>query len=549
MFAENGLSTRDDLGELLLDVLYSDRNVVLRWGDSSMTFAEMQGQVLRLASALCREVAMPVAICVHPGFGLVVSLVAVLWRCLAFVPLDPTYPPSRLQFILDDSEAKILISQREILKSLSQHVRMMASLLIDSSGGLEEKPVDSVDVMDANLEESVAATSACKAYIIYTSGSTGVPKGVMVSRQNFANVLISFKQLLEERLCSEESFQKQRIRWIAHTTICFDIALLELFLPLILEFSTLVTLEILDRSISQSGERFKQHLEQLDCHDRTASGPVTTVLQATPSSFQILRSAGWRPHQNHLLLCGGEPFPMWLTQWTQTAIYNVYGPTETTIWSLVHRVEVKQSLGPGAPGVSIGKAIRNTTVQLDTSETGGTERYERYGHGRHGIGELVIGGLGVSLGYWKQLELTKSRFFATDGVRYFRTGDLVLEIQDETDVEKAKATGVQLGKLFCLGRLDQQVKLNGFRIELGEIETLLQSLEEIQEAAVEVRSNHSNAKVLVAYVVWNPKIQTETMTLRKHLLQDLPDYMLPQHFVNLQRLPTTLNGQLVVFWR
>ena len=571
--AENGLSTaRDDLGELLLGVLHSERNVVLRCGDRSMTFAEMQRQVLRLASALCGEVEMSVAICVHPGFGLVVSLVAVLWRGLAFVPLDPSYPPSRLQLILEDSEAEILISQREILESLSilsQNVTTMASFLIDSSGALEETP----EKVDANWESAMsAAASACKAYIIYTSGSTGVPKGVMVSRQNFANVLLSFKQLLEER-CSEESFQ-QRIRWIAHTTICFDIALLELFLPLILEFSNpySVTLEILDRSISQSGDRFKHHLDHLEHFDGDSTAPVTTVLQATPSSFQILRSAGWRPHQNHFLLCGGEPFPIWLTQLTAEipqGLYNVYGPTETTIWSLVHQVEEKR-LGAQVPlevplGVPIGKAIRNTTLQLDTSvETGGMD--ERYEHGPHGIrGELVIGGLGVSLGYWKQPELTKSRFFATDGVRYFRTGDLILEIQDETDVENAKATGVQLGKLFCLGRLDHQVKLNGFRIELGEIETLLQSLEEIQDAAVQVRSNRSNTvtKVLVAYVVWNQQIEMihethethesshETLVTlaRRKLLQHLPDYMLPQHFVKLQGLPTTLNGRLVVFWR
>eukprot|EP00438_Fugacium_kawagutii_P000824 Skav235109 [mRNA] locus=scaffold711:286088:290602:+ [translate_table: standard] len=482
-----------------------------------MSFAELQQHVLRLATAVGRN--RCVAICCHRNLGLVVSILAVLWRKSTFVPLDPRYPASRLRFMLEDSEAAMLVTQQDILEAVPELGQVLVKLLIDSTGELVHSS-DALNQMgDAIVGPSVPPSAA---YVIYTSGSTGVPKGVMVSRRNLANVLISFKELLQGRLSAQR--RGRLIRWMAHTTISFDIALLELLLPLIGDFGDLV-LEILDQSTTQIGEHFKNHLESPEAQS-------ITVLQATPSTFTVLRSAGWTPSENSLLLCGGEIFPVWLTANPCSAeIYNVYGPTETTIWSLVHRLEPGEKTS--RLGVPIGQAIRGTTVQLDTETVEKSDETSASGE----LGELVIGGEGVSLGYWKRPELTSSRFFEADGVRYFRTGDLIQQIKDGP-------TGTT--KLFCLGRLDEQVKLNGFRIELGEIEMLLNSMDEIQQSAVEVRCNSLNVKVLVAYVVW--KTETEQVTrnhdtvmfLRKHL----PDHMLPQHFVSLKSLPTTLNGKV-----
>ena len=489
---------KKDLDELLVTILsrHEDLPKPLLWHSdhSPMSLAELQQNVFTLASALKGP---RVAILMHRSFALAVSLLAVLWSKRAFVPLDPTFPQKRLEFILEDSETSLLILSNEeesILEAIPASHSVRHSVLLDSRGALLTSPQTLVEA-----EKTDADTQA--AYIIYTSGSTGVPKGVAISRANLCNVLVHFKQTLEV----SESARP----WIAHTTICFDIALLEFFLPLITDSA----LEIIDASVSRNGIAFKALLEKYKGN---------FALQATPSTFNLLRSVGWTPEANSLLFCGGEPFPPWLCE-VSSQVYNVYGPTETTIWSTNFHSKGFRPLP--RLGVPIGSPIRNTSIFLEKiSKT---------------QGELIIGGAGVSLGYWKRPELTEERFFEDLEGRHFRTGDSVVEVQTK---EKEQEQETQETLLFCIGRKDEQVKLNGFRIELGEIETLLHHVEGVRQAAVQVKCNMVNMKVLVAYIVWKAEIKVDEVM--RFLKKQLPDYMLPQHIVTLQNLPMTLNGPL-----
>ncbi|CAJ1350765.1 unnamed protein product [Effrenium voratum] len=459
----------DELHGILVEMETS--KATLQHQESMMTMAEVSKKVARLSGLLgCSRFSDSalVGLCVDRNFALVVGLLGILRAGCAFLPLDPGHPVKRLQFVLEDSGAPAVISQPDI----GQVFGSREVLLVDDWGELLQ--------LEAPVAFSMVRSE--RAYVIYTSGSTGRPKGVSVSRRNLHNALCSFRGILGD--LSDK-------RWVAHTTLCFDISLLELLLPLWAG----CTLDIADASAAQDG--LKARLEP------------GGVLQATPSAFALLRAGGWAP--SGLLLCGGEPFPPWLAKSCGAAeVFNVYGPTEATIWCSSHRVREERQ-------VPIGKPIRNTSLWIDGDGTG-----------KDGVeGELIIGGAGVALGYWNRPELTSARFFESSGHRCFRSGDRV--------VRKG-------GELFCLGRLDEQVKLNGFRIELGEIEALLGS--EGMQAAVQVRRNLKDIPVLVAYIV-SETLETSTLQEVRGLLgQHLPEYMLPQHVVRLQRLPVNPNGKL-----
>jgi len=336
-------------------------------------------------------------------------------------------------------------------------------------------------------------------YVIYTSGSTGRPKGVAVTHRSLVNLL--------ESMGREPGFTATDAL-LSVTTLSFDIAALELYLPLI------------------KGGRvvLANHEETLDGRlliKRLASSKAT-VMQATPSTWRLLLEAGWQGTAGLKVLCGGEALSRDLANHLlqrAAEVWNVYGPTETTVWSTVDRVE------PGDGPITIGRPIANTQLWVLDAHLLPVPT------GVHG--DLFIGGVGLAQGYWNRPDLTDDRFlsdpFSRDGSgRLYRTGDLARRLAD--------------GRVECLGRIDHQIKLRGFRIELGEIETCIRRHRSVREVVVIAR-NDGDDNYLAAYLIAEsqPELPEQLGAL---LHARLPDYMVPKAFVSLDRLPMTPNGKI-----
>jgi amino acid adenylation domain-containing protein len=338
------------------------------------------------------------------------------------------------------------------------------------------------------------------AYVIYTSGSSGRPKGVMVRQRSVVNFLNSMNRELE---MSEEDIV------LAITTLSFDIAGLELLLPLVAGGRVVIA----DRESGYDGRLLGEELER--------SG--ATMMQATPASWRLVREAGWlKKKRLKKILCGGEALSEELGRELEQSAeqaWNLYGPTETTIWS------TEQKLGSGR-GVRIGRAIANTQVYV----------VERCGQlaPLGVVGELWIGGEGVARGYVGRAEMTAEKFVPDGfsggwGERLYRTGDLV------------RWSG---GELEYVGRMDGQVKVRGFRIELGEIEEVLNGHAGVREAVVTVGEDKRGEKRLVAYVVEREAGTAEGKQLREYLGSKLPEYMVPNAYVKLTGMPLTSSGKI-----
>jgi acyl-coenzyme A synthetase/AMP-(fatty) acid ligase/aryl carrier-like protein len=336
------------------------------------------------------------------------------------------------------------------------------------------------------------------AYVIFTSGSTGRPKGVQVPHRGLVNFLAA---MARPGLAAGGTL-------LSVTTLSFDIAALELFLPLISGGRVV----LVPREVAGDGVRLAAELERC--------GAV--AMQATPATWRLLFEAGWRGRPRLSALCGGEALPRDLAERLRActaAALNLYGPTETTVWSAVH--EIRREPGP----VPVGRPIANTEIHLAD---------RRGAPAPVGVcGELLIGGTGVARGYAGRPDLTAERFVpdpfsGRPGSRLYRTGDLARRLAD--------------GAVEYLGRADQQVKVRGFRIELEEIEIVLRSHPAVRQAVVDVRGGVEDRR-LVAYVVAAGK-PADPETLRSFLASRLPDYMVPWVLVSLDELPLTLNGKV-----
>ncbi len=479
------------------------QRTALRYGDSQLSYLELDQRSNRLARALrARGIRRGerVGLCVARGADMVVSLLAVLKAGGTYVPLDPGFPQARLAYYAEDARLALLITETTIGTAPTAWRSDAAErvLLIDRDSAW---PQESAEPLAPSARDAVGEDPA---YIIYTSGSTGKPKGVCVPHRAVANFLASMQR--EPGIVAHD-------RLAAVTTLSFDIAVLELLLPLTIGAQVVVV----PRDTAMDGNLLRALLE--------TSG--ATVMQATPGMWRMLLDTDWQGGPAFKALVGGESCPPDLAHALLTRcgeLWNMYGPTETTVWSTVWRVDRAQVT---QRGMSIGRPIANTGVWIVD------ERMQACPIGVPG--EICIGGSGVAIGYLDRPELTADRFVAdpfsgVDGARLYRTGDRGRWRND--------------GLLEHLGRLDFQVKVRGYRIELGEIESGCNEVAGVAHSVVMAREDHPGDVRLVAYLTLTPGMSFDEAALRAHLRGRLPEYMLPQHVLVLDAMPLLPNGKV-----
>jgi len=421
--------------------------------DNFLTYQELNRQANQLAHYLqTKQVGTQtlVGICTTRSLAMVVGLLAILKAGCAYVPLDPAYPEERLAFMIEDAQLSLLLTESEVLSVLPDSADVIC---IDSDRAIALCP-------ETNLNTTVTPENL--AYTIYTSGSTGKPKGVQILHSAVVNFLTSMSHT--PGMCAQDVE-------LAITTISFNIAALE-YLPL----SVGASVVIVSQEIVSDAAQLLKVLAQSDA----------TIMQATPATWRLLLSAGWQGNSGLKILCGGEAMSRNLADQLlkrAATVWNMYGPTETTIWSSVHQVQA------GNKPVPIGKPIANTQIYLvEPVQPGEPLKLVPVGE----AGELLIGGVGLARGYLNRPDLTAERFipnpFSNEpSARLYRTGDLARYLPD--------------GTLNYIGRIDHQVKIRGFRIELGDIEAALYQHPSIKEAVVVAREDIPGDKRLVAYLV------------------------------------------------
>ncbi|AFY35840.1 amino acid adenylation domain-containing protein [Calothrix sp. PCC 7507] len=446
-----------------------------------------------------------VGICVERSLSMLIGLLAILKAGGAYVPLDPSYPWDRLAFMLEDSQLTVLVTQQHLSDKLTPHSAKIVCLNSDGEA-ISPAGMASLTAQHSNQNPHSLVSADNLAYTIYTSGSTGKPKGVQIIHAAVVNFLLSMQQ--EPGLTTQDVL-------LAVTTISFDIAVLELFLPLIVGATTVMV----SREVASDAFQLSKIINQSHA----------TVMQATPATWRMLLAIGWQGNQHLKILCGGEALTRHLANQLlerSSAVWNMYGPTETTIWSTVHQVE------PGDRAIPIGRPIFNTQIYIfkdparrknDTLKP--VEEEEE--------GQLYIGGLGLARGYGNRPDLTSEKFipdpFSNDPTaRLYKTGDLARYLPD--------------GNILIVGRIDHQVKIRGHRIELGEIEATLSQHPQVQECVVVAREDSPGDLRLVAYVVLkSPEKNLRPAQLKGWLQEKLSDYMVPAIVVFMDKLPLTPN--------
>ncbi len=468
----------------------------LTFGETTLSYGELNRRSNQLAHHLVAQGVgrgMLVALCVERSIDMIVGQQAILKAGAGYLPLDPKYPRDRLAFMLGDSRAPVVLTHAKWLDLFKAETTRTICL---------ER-----DVPWPSLSETAPAVSSQPsdvAYVLYTSGSTGQPKGVAVPNAAVVNYMASMRRW--PGMTADDTL-------LAVTTLSFDISVTELLLPLTVGAHVILASQ-------ESASDGPQLVRLLESHR-------ATVMQGTPATWRLLLQSGWKGNDLFKIWIGGEALPADLARALLPCcdeLVNLYGPTETTVWSTGMTIADPDQ-------IRIGRPFANTHVYVLDANLQPVPI---------GVpGELLIGGAGVALGYLHRPELTAQRFIdnpyhdpKTNVVnpRLYRTGDLVRWLHD--------------GTLEYFGRNDNQVKLRGMRIELGEIEATLARHPGVEQAVACVRTDRPNDPRLVAYILPRPGQTVTTTELRKLLRQNVPDYMVPQHFVELEEFPLTNNGKV-----
>ena len=468
-------------------------NVAVVCGRDSLSYGELDRRSNQLARHLAGLGVGPdvlVGLLVERSPEMVVALLAILKAGGAYLPLDPDFPPDRLAHMVADSKMSVLITQGELAQTLRSHPAAVVRLDNDR---------DDITKHDVAAPATLGLRPDHLAYVLYTSGSTGLPKGVAIPHSAIVNFLLSMQR--QPGFTASDTL-------LAVTTLSFDIAGLELYLPLVSGAKVVIA----SRTDAQDPYRLMEWLREHAC----------TVMQATPATWRALISAGWGGSPGLRALCGGESLTPDLAKALLprcAELWNMYGPTETTVWSTVHRITSADGQPP------IGRPIANTQIYVLDADRNLVPP--------GAIGELYIGGDGLARGYLHRPELTRERFvpspFKPEALLY-RTGDLARWRCD--------------GLLECLGRTDHQVKIRGYRIELGEIEAAIARHAAVRQVVVVARDDGPGEMRLVAYLVGENPPPDLVDQIRVLLRAALPEYMMPSHFVELGAFPLTPNGKI-----
>ncbi|MCX7923437.1 MAG: amino acid adenylation domain-containing protein [Clostridia bacterium] len=480
-----------------MQVQKTPENLAVTYNGLSLTYKDLNERANRLARVLRRKGIKPdsiVAIMSERSIELIVGILAILKAGGAYLPIDPEYPSDRINYMLEDSAASVLLTRRQ----LAGNLMFEGEVLYLEDGILQEEEVSNMEIIN---------TPQDLAYVIYTSGSTGKPKGVMVEHRALENFIYSIYAAFSQDVGGGD-------RCLSLTNISFDVSVCEIFLPLVygadlvmFDSNKYLDIKLLSDTITNNNITFAY------------------IPPAILSDLNVFLKESGKSISLNKMLVGVEPIKDYVLEAylelnNSMKIINGYGPTETTICSTFY---VYKSNTPMGRNVPIGKPLQNTRIYI-LDESGSPTMIGA-------TGEVFISGTGIARGYLNRPELTKEKFignpFISEGKMY-RTGDLARWMAD--------------GNIEFVGRVDHQVKIRGYRVELGEIESELIKHPDIKEAVVIAKQDTHGVKYLCAYIVLAEELTS--MELTEHLLKTLPHYMIPARYVKLHKMPLTANGKL-----